>query len=162
MNCACVRYVGDPSRFPQGSAYSKSRLQRSNISLPRLPRALSRDSETGASREGGDRQPSVGGSKLVFLSFTFEPVCGLKQCQNQKQNRSWSLEAAPRRSKPILLHLGHLRPAPVLPLLVLGVRVSVSQAGGVLHHRPKELHRGPLPPERAVHGCRFAAGQSAV
>ena len=85
-----------------------------------------------------------------------------KTVSKPKQNRSWSLEAAPRRSKPILLHLGHLRPAPVLPLLVLGVRVAVSQAGGVLHHRPKELHRGPLPPERAVHGCRFAAGQSAV
>ena len=75
-----------------------------------------------------------------------------KTVSKPKQNRSWSLEAAPRRSKPILLHLGHLRPSPVLPLLVLGVRVSVSQAGGVLHHRPKELHRGPLPPERAVHG----------
>ena len=60
----------------------------------------------------------------------------------------WRLPRAGQ--SPYYFTLGHLRPAPVLPLLVLGVRVSVSQAGGVLHHRPKELHRGPLPPERAV------------
>ena len=63
-------------------------------SPPRLPRALSGDSETDASCEGGDCQPSVGGNKLVSF-FIFEPVCGPKQCQNQKQNRSWSLVAAP-------------------------------------------------------------------
>ena len=145
-----MRYVGEPSRFPQGSAYSKSRLQRSNISLPRLPRALSRDSETGASREGGDRQPSVGGSKLVFLSFTFEPVCGLKQCQNQSKIGlgHWRL---PRAGQSPYYFTWVISDPPVLLLLLLGVRVSVSQAGGVLHHRPKELHQGPLPPERAVH-----------
>ena len=61
----------------------------------------------------------------------------------------WRLPRAGQ--SPYYFTLGHLRPSPVLPLLVLGVRVSVSKAGGVLHHRPKELHRGPLPPERAVH-----------
>ena len=63
-------------------------------------------------------------------------------------------------SKPKQIGLGHWRlpragqspyyftrvisDPPVLPLLLLGVRVSVSHAGGVPHHQPKERHQGPL------------------
>ena len=130
-------------------------------SPPRLPRALSGDSETDASCEGGDCQPSVGGNKLVSF-FIFEPVCGPKQCQNQKQNRSWSLWLPRCRSKPTLLHLGHLRPFCSPPPSSRGPGLCLPSWRCAPPSAQGTTPGPPSPPERAVHGCRFAASQSAV
>ena len=116
-------------------------------SPPRLPRALSGDSETDASCEGGDCQPSVGGNKLVSF-FIFEPVCGPKQCQNQSKIGLGHCGCPAVGQSPHYFTWVISDPS-VLLLLLLGVRVSVSQAGGVLHHLPKELHQGP-PVHRSV------------
>ena len=131
-------------------------------SPPRLPRALSGDSETDASCEGGDCQPSVGGNKLVsFLLFL-----SLYVGQNSVKTKSkiglghWWLPRC--RSKPTLLHLGHLRPFCSPPPSSRGPGLCLPSWRCAPPSAQGTTPGPPSPPERAVHGCRFAASQSAV